>query len=46
MVRTLRDATMDNLQPIPTGSTEPTDAVQRLDGSGFGAVVGRPELKI
>ena len=38
MVRTLRDATMDNLQPIPTGSIEPTDAVQRLDGSGSGAV--------
>jgi hypothetical protein len=29
---------MDNLQPIPTGSIEPTDAVQRLDGSGFRAV--------
>ena len=43
MVRTLRDATMDNLQPIPTGS-KPTEAVQRLDDGGFGAPA--PGLKI
>jgi hypothetical protein len=30
---------MDNLQPIPTGLIKSMDAVQRLDGSGFRAVI-------
>jgi hypothetical protein len=34
MVKTCVDVPMDNLQPIPTGSSEPRGAAQRLNDGG------------